>query len=143
MKGLAIVLFALLTVQIASAKSTEFTDKEKSSIVDNLTNAIASGNTGLQTSGALVLSDLIKESYLRGSDASKAMIPLLKILRNGKTERERIVAAVALYRLGNEIGIYQLRGVALFSSDKKLATICKNLYYTYHVLHGSKYLVNF
>jgi hypothetical protein len=64
-------------------------------------------------------------------------------LRNGKTERERIVAAVALYRLGNEIGIYQLRGVALFSSDKKLATICKNLYYTYHVLHGTKYLVNF
>jgi hypothetical protein len=111
--------------------------------VDNLTKAIASGNTGLQTSGALVLSDLIKESYLRGSDASKAMIPLLKILRNGKTEKERIVAAVAIYRLGNEIGVYQLRGVALSDSNKKLATICKNLYYTYHVLHGTKYLINF
>jgi HEAT repeat protein len=143
MKGLAIVLFALLTVQTVSAKSTGFTDKQKSSIVDNLTKAITSENTGLQTSGALILSDLINGSYLEGSDATKAMIPLLKILRSDKTERERIVAAVALYQLGNKIGIYQLRGVALFDSNKRLATICKNLYYTYHKLHGTEYLINF
>lgn len=143
MKGLAIILFALLTVQIASAKSTAFTDKEKSLIVDNLTKAITSENTGLQTSGALVLSDLINKSYLEGSDASKAMIPLLKILRSDKSEMERIVAAVALYQLGNAIGIYQLRGIALFDSNKKLANICKNLYYSYHKLHGTEYLINF
>lgn len=143
MKGLIILLVTLFTMQIASAEPTRLTDKEKSSIVDNITMAITSGNTGLQTSGALVLSDLIRDSYLEGSDASKATIPLLKILNSDKTERERIAAAVALYQIGNAIGIYQLREVARFDSNKKLANICKNLYYSYHLLHGTEYLVNF
>lgn len=143
MKTLIIVLFALFAVQTLSAQVTEFPVEKKSTIVDNLTTAIVSENTGLHTSGALVLSDLINESHLESSDASKAMIPLLKLLKNGKTEEERIAAAVALYRLGNPIGIYRLRGVAVFDDNEHVANICKNLYYTYHKLHGTEYLVRF
>ena len=88
------------------------------------------------------MSELITESYLESGDASKAMIPLLKLLKNGKTDGERIAAAVALYQLGNPIGIYQLRGVAVFDDNEKVATACKNLYYTYHKLQGTEYLVN-
>ncbi len=143
MKTLLIVLFALIAVQTLSAQVTEFPVEKKSAIVDNLTTAIVSENTGLHTSGAFVLSELIIESYLESSDASKAMIPLLKLLKNGKTDGERIAAAVALYHLGNAIGIYQLRGVAVFDDNEKVATACKNLYYTYHKLQGTEYLVNF
>ena len=142
MKTLLIVLFALIAVQTLSAQVTEFPVEKKSAIVDNLTTAIVSENTGLHTSGAFVLSELITESYLESSDASKAMIPLLKLLKNGKTDEERIAAAVALYQLGNAIGIYQLRGVAVFDDNEKVATACKNLYYTYHKLQGTEYLVN-
>jgi len=143
MKTLIIVLFALFAVQTVSAQATEFPVEKKSAIVDNLTTAIVSENNGLHTSGALVLSDLINDSYLETSDASKAMIPLLQLLNNGKTEQERIAAAVALYQLGNPIGIYQLRGVAVFDDNENVATICKNLYYSHHKLQGTEYLVRF
>jgi hypothetical protein len=120
-----------------------FSEEKKSLIVDNLEKAIGSENTGLHTSGALVLSELIYDSYLDKDDASEVMIPLIKLLKNGETEEERIAAAVALYQLGNSVGIYQLRNVGVFDSNEKIATICKNLYYTYHKLNGTEYLVSF
>jgi HEAT repeat protein len=141
MKTLITLLFALLVVHTLSAQVTEFPAERKSAIVDNLTVGIESDNTGLHTSAALVMYDLINESYLESSDASKAMIPLLKILNEGKTDEERIAAAVALYQLGNPIGIYRLRGVAVFDNNERVATICKNLYVSYHKLHGTEYLI--
>jgi len=50
---------------------------------------------------------------------------------------------MALFQLGNPIGIYQLRGVAVFDDNEKVATVCKNLYYSYHKLHHTEYLVSF
>lgn len=143
MKTLITLLFALLVVHSLSAQVTEFPVEKKSAIVDNLTVGIESDNTGLHTSASLVMYDLINESYLESSDASKAMIPLLKLLNEGKTDEERIAAAVALYQLGNPIGIYRLRGVAVFDDNERVASICKNLYYSYHKLHGTEYLASF
>jgi len=143
MKTIMTLLFALLVVHTLSAQVSEFPAEKKSAIVDNLTVGIESDNTGLHTSAALVMYDLINESYLKSDDASKAMVPLLKLLKNGKTNEERIAAAVALYELGNPIGIYRLRGVAVFDDNEKVATVCKNLYYTYHKLHGTEYLASF
>jgi len=142
MKTLLKVILALLAVQTLSAQPAVFSAEKKSDVVDNLTNAIKSDNTGLQTSGALVLSTLISDSYLESGDASLAMIPLLKMLREGNTDEERIAAAVALYNLDNQIAIYQLRGVAVFDDNEKVATVCRNLYYSYHKLHGTEYLVS-
>ena len=143
MKTIFTVLLTLLVVHALSAQVTEFPAEKKSAIVDNLTVGIESDNTGLHTSSALVMYDLINESYLESSDASKAMIPLLKLLNEGKTDEERIAAAVALYQLGNPVGIYRLRGVAVFDDNERVATICKNLYYSYHKLHGTEYLAAF
>ncbi len=143
MKTIMTLLFALLVVHTLSAQVSEFPAEKKSAIVDNLTVGIKSDNAGLHTSSALVMYDLINESYLESDDASKAMVPLLKLLNNGKTNEERIAAAVALYELGNPIGIYRLRGVAVFDDNEKVATVCKNLYYTYHKLHGTEYLASF
>ncbi|MCW8803828.1 MAG: hypothetical protein OQK57_05460 [Ignavibacteriaceae bacterium] len=143
MKTLITVILTLLVVQSLTAQIPEFPAEKKSVIVDNLTVGIESENTGLHTSAALVMYDLINEAYLESTDASKAMVPLLKMLKEGKTDEERIAAAVALYELGNPIGIYRLRGVAVFDDNERVATICKNLYYTYHKLHGTEYLVAF
>jgi hypothetical protein len=143
MKTLLSLFFSLLVVQTLSAQEPEFPENKKSLIVDNLTVGIKSENNGLHTSAALVIYELINESYLESDDASKAMIPLLKLLKNGKTEEERIAAAMALFQLGNPIGIYQLRGIAVFDDNEKVATVCKNLYYSYHKLHGTEYLVTF
>ena len=143
MKTLIIVVFALLLAPALSAQVTEFSVEKKSAIVDNLNNGIISDNSGLQTSAALVLYDLINASYLQSDDASKAMIPLLKMLDNGKTDEERIAAALALYKLGNNIGIYRLRGVAIYDDNAKVAKVCKNLYYSYHKLNGTESFLDF
>ena len=143
MKTSITVFFALLVVQTLSAQVNEFQKSKKSAVADNLTVGIKSENTGLHTSAALVMCSLISESYLESDDASEAMIPLLMILKNGNTDEERIAAAMALFQLGNPIGIYQLRGVAVSDENEKVATICKNLYYSYHKLHGTEYLASF
>ena len=143
MKALAVLFFALIAVQAVQAQSAEFTVEKKSAIVDNLTVGIKSENTGLHTSASFVLSDLVNDGYLNAEDASKALIPLLKLLKYGETEEVRIAAALALYQLGDEIGIYQLRGVGKYDDNEKVAIVCKNLYYTYHKLNGTEYLVSF
>ena len=143
MKTYITMFFALLVVQALSAQVPEFPENNKSVIVDNLIVGIKSENTGLHTSAALVMYALISESYLESDDASEAMIPLLKLLKNGNTDEERIAAAIALFQLGNPIGIYQLRGIAVFDDNERVATICKNLYYSYHKLHGTEYLASF
>ncbi|MCZ7609859.1 MAG: hypothetical protein M5U17_06795 [Ignavibacterium sp.] len=142
MKKSLALLFALIVVTTLKAQVTEFPDEKKAAIVDNLTVGIKSENIGLHTSSAFVMYDLIKESYIESSDANKAMIPLLQVLNNGKTDEERIAAAFALYQLGNPIGIYQLRGVAVFGDNHRVSEICKNLYVTYHRLNGTEYLIS-
>ncbi|MFZ2322726.1 MAG: hypothetical protein WAV89_03410 [Ignavibacteriaceae bacterium] len=143
MKNLIIVLIALVLFPAMSANAGKFTEEKKSAIVDNLAEGIVSENCGLRTGSANVLSDLINNSYLESDDASKAMIPLLRMLENGETECERIAAAVALYKLGNGIGIYRLRGVAQFDDNEKVSQVCKNLYYSYHILNGTEYFIDF
>lgn len=143
MKSVFVVLLVILGVQTLLAQPAEFSEEKKSAIVDNLTVGIESENTGLHTSASFVLSDLVKDGYLEAGDGSKAMIPLLRLLKYGQTEDERIAAAVALFQLGNEIGIYQLRGVARYDDNEKVATVCKNLYYSFHKLHKTEYLISF
>lgn len=144
MKKLIALFIALVLIPVASITAGDLNkEKEKkSAAVDNLTVGITSDNSGLKTSSANVLSNLISDAYLEDSDARKAMIPLLQMLENGKNDCERIAAAVALYKLGNGIGIYRLRGVALFDDNEKVSKVCKNLYYTFHKLNGTEYLID-
>jgi len=143
MKTLIIVLTALILVSFVSAQTEQFPQEKKSAIVDNLNVGIRSTNYGLRTSSADILYDLIDEAYLESDDASEVMIPLLIMLEKGQTDEERISAALALFKLGNNIGIYRLRGVAIFDDNERVSKICKNLYYSYHKLHGTEYLIDF
>lgn len=142
MKTLFMLLMLMLPVSVIFSQSENLSSTQKSEIVDNLNVGINSDNNGLRTSSADVLSDLVNDKYLDKSDASKSMIPLLIMLENGKSDEERISAALALYNLGNPIGIYRLRGVAVYDNNEKVSTVCKNLYYTYHKLNGTEYLVD-
>ena len=137
-----IFLFVTLVLVSTGLPQTALDPGQKAEIVDNLNVGIKSDNYGLRTSSADVLFDLIDDDYLQSEDASKAMIPLLVMLENGKTDEERISAALALFNLGNSIGIYRLRGVAIFDDNEKVSKICKNLYYSYHKLNGTEYLID-
>ena len=138
MKTLFMLLMLMLPVSVVFSQSENLSSTQKSEIVDNLNVGINSDNNGLRTSSADVLSDLVNDKYLDKSAASKSMIPLLMMLENGKSDEERISAALALYNLGNPIGIYRLRGIAVYDNNEKVSTVCKNLYYTYHKLNGTE-----
>ena len=143
MKPLMTVLVSLMFLLTGLAQEVEFSAEKKSVVVDNLTNGIVADNIGLNASSATVLFNLINEGYLESDNCSKAMIPLLKLLENGKTDEVRIAAALALYQLGNNIGIYRLRGVARFDDNERISSICKNLYYSYHKINGTEYFIDF
>ena len=143
MKSLMTVLVSLLFLLTGLAQEVEFSAEKKSVIVDNLANGIVADNSGLNASSANVLYDLIDYRYLESDNCSKAMIPLLRLLSNGETDEVRIAAAFALSKLGNSIGIYRLRGVAIFDENEKVSSICKNLYYSYHKINGTEYFLNF
>jgi len=142
MKTLIMLMLLMLPISVTFSQGENLSSAQKSEIVDNINVGIKSENDGLRTSSADVLSDLVNDNYLDKSDASKSMIPLLIMLENGKSDEERISAALALYNLGNPIGIYRLRGVAAFDDNVKVSMICKNLYYTYHKLNGTEYLID-
>ena len=143
MKISVVVFFSIFFMMNTLAQDKEFSAENKAVIVDNLTKGILTDNNGLKLSSAKVLYDLIDQGYLENDNGSKAMIPLLNLLKNGETDEVRIAAAVALFKLDNGIGIYQLRGVALFDDNEKVSSVCKNLYYSYHKLNGTKYFLNF
>jgi hypothetical protein len=143
MKTLLVVLFSVFFYLSSLAQDVTFSAEKKSAIVNNLKNGFEVNNSGLNASSAKVLYDLIDQGYLKPGDATKTMIPLLKLLDNGQSDEVRIEAALALYELGNSIGIYRLRGVAIFDDNLKVRLICKNLYYSYHKINGTEYFLNF
>lgn len=142
MKTLMIVLTSLL-LQLSCFAQVEISEDQKSAAIYNLTEGIKSDNGGLAASSAVILYNLIDEGYMQRDYSSRPMIPLLRLLDNGETDEVRIAAALALYKLGNGIGIYNLRSVAIFDDNEKVSSICKNLYYSYHKINGSEYFLNF
>jgi hypothetical protein len=82
---------------------TVFSEKRLSVIEDNLLEGVKSNNVGLQTSCAYFLGEM---------KSDLAMIPLLKLARNGKTEEARIIAGLSLYKIESHIGLHILKGRA-------------------------------
>jgi len=145
MKTLLMVLLlsSLLTAPLLAAGAESAKLTKKAAIVQTLNMAILSENDGLRTSAAVVVKQVIDNSIITVDEASSLMIPLLRMLENGKTEDERIAAAVALSSLDNAICIYRLRGSARFDESEKVRSVSKNLYYFYHTSHHSTYFLDF
>ena len=82
---------------------TILSDEEYHQVEQNLLAGIKSGNIGLQTSSAYFLGEM---------KSDLAMIPLLRLVRNGETEEARIIAALSLYKIESNIGMYRLKYLA-------------------------------
>jgi hypothetical protein len=116
--------------------------KSNSAIIDNLVTGLRSDNEGLRISSAAVLTHLIEKRYIHNKEASSALIPLLSMIHKEKQEEARIISALALYRLENEIGIYCLKGAALFDNSKRVRKICRNLYCEYQINNDTEYFIS-
>ena len=132
------ILFALSTafvfanepVKAASANSTStyndfsvFSEDKYDQIEENMLIGIKSDNTGLQTSCAYFLGEM---------KSDLALIPLLRLVKNGETEAARIIAALSLYKIESKIGMYRLKYL-VESDDSELARRVFDIIYRKYV----------
>ena len=108
--ALTLVLAVAFTTSVLAG--TERKDAQatfqKEQVEANLLAGVNSGNSGLRTSAAMMLGDI---------RSTKAVIPLLRMLKNESDERARIVAALALYKIGSPVGIYAVKQTARFDNS--------------------------
>ena len=101
---------------------SSFSEVEKERIEANLLKGINSSNLGLQTSSAYFLGEL---------KSSKATIPLLRLLREGKTDEARIIAAISLYKLDSGIGMYRIKWYSVHEENELVKRNFTRIYNTY------------
>jgi hypothetical protein len=99
-----------------------FSEDKYDQIEDNMLKGIKSDNTGLQTSSAYFLGEM---------KSDRAMIPLLRLVRNGETEEARIIAALSLYKIESKIGMYRLKYLAETDKSELARRVFGNIYKKY------------
>lgn len=121
---LAAVVLVLMTASIATAAdaSKGLTPEQYASAEENLLIGLASDNQGLVEGSANMLGEL---------QSSKAVIPLMKLLRDGEQESTRIVAALALCQIGDERGLYAVKRATQFDDSERVAQRCAWFYNSY------------
>jgi len=118
----AVLIIAATTVAAASDPSTALTAEQYASAEQNLLIGVESDNQGLKESSAYMLGEL---------KSSKAVVPLMKMLRSDDHESARIVAALALCRIGDARGVYAVKRATQFDSSERVAQRCAWFYNEY------------
>lgn len=127
---LCTVLVVVLTTVFATvALAGEVKDKKditlkinKELVEANLLKGVESENFGLRTSSALMLGEI---------QSSKAVFPLMRMLKYEDDERARIAAALSLYKIGDPVGIYAVKQQARFDSSERVRKLCALFYQEY------------
>lgn len=116
MKKISALLFLLLFAGslFAAAKTTT-----TSSVEDNLIVGLNSDNLGLKTSSAYMLGEY---------GTSKSINSLLKVLKSGNTEEERISAAMALVKINTEQSMFAVKQNAKFDDSERVRKLCALFY---------------
>lgn len=122
--GLAtfVTLFALLFTAETFAIGPKFFSSPritKEVIEKCYLEGLTSDNEGVQTSAAVFL------GYLK---SEKAVLPLMKLMRDGNSDEARIIAALSLVRIGKEQGVYMVGRTSLFNSSDRVRKIAEKFY---------------
>jgi len=92
---------------------------------ENLIQSLKGDNDNLKESAIQVILEL-KQAYPEFK-FNKAVIPLMRILRQHENQNIRILAALTLYELGNESGVYAVKEASKFDDNKMVRHICSSL----------------
>lgn len=116
MKKLSAIFFLLVFAGslFASPKTTKDNNVE-----DNLIVGLNSDNLGLKTSSAYMLGEY---------GTSKSINSLLKVLKSGNTEEERISAAMALVKINTEQSMFAVKQNAKFDDSERVRKLCALFY---------------
>ena len=97
--------------------------------VNNYLKGLKSDNHGLRLSCAYFLGEY---------GISEGMVPLMNMLHNEKTESGRIMAALALTKLGSEMSIYAVKQASKFDKSERVRNLCIKFYNGYVVAQNIK-----
>ncbi len=114
-------LLILISISLTSAKN-QLTPEAKATAETNYLAGLNSENEGLRVSSAYFLGEI---------NSSKAVIPLMKMLRNDESESARTVAALSLIKLGDARGIHLVKKAIEFNDFEKVRCRCAKFYSGY------------
>ena len=115
---LSIISFGTLDASVIPRTKVKITENTVSSLIEGL----HSENLGLKSSCAYMIGEL---------QLSNAVIPLMKILREEKSDEMRIVAALALYKIGTPMAIHAVKQSIKFDESERVSKLCANFYSEY------------
>jgi hypothetical protein len=119
---LLLLCFVFTSFSIAAEPVKEKRTINQELAIQNLLIGLDSDNTGLTSSSAFYLGEL---------SSTRAVIPLMKMLRNSEQEELRISAALALLKIGDERGIYAIKRAIVFDESKRVSDMCEKFYNAY------------
>jgi len=111
-------LFLLLLTSLTTASSGS-NKVQQEQIEDNLIVGVNSTNYGLRVSSAYFLGEI---------KSGNSVNHLLKLLHNGETEEERIIAALSLIKIQSSIGTFAVKRTAIFDDSERVRRICDKFY---------------
>jgi HEAT repeat protein len=116
LKSLTVLMFLfLLTVQLVAGPKKTVSEN----VEENLLIGLQSDNLGLKTSSAYMLGEY---------GTSKSVISLMKVLKNGDTEEERISAALALIKINTDKARFAVKQRAKFDESERVRRYCAMFY---------------
>ena len=118
----AVLTVAMVVPARGSDPGSDEVEARKCKAIPNLLIAIQSDNEGLRESATYLLGEFKCE---------KAVLPLMSILRGSESESSRIVAALALCRIGDSRGVYAVKRAALFDDCPEVQNRCAWFYNAY------------
>ncbi|MCP5062065.1 MAG: hypothetical protein GY936_06335 [Ignavibacteriae bacterium] len=126
MKKLSSLLLLVLTLLLSSTMFAGSNTANDSRIEANLLVGLKSDNLGLKISSAYFLGEY---------GTSKSVNSLMKVLKSGNTEEERISAAVALSKINTEKALFAVKQRAKYDDSERVRRLC-GLFYTQSLQHN-------
>ncbi len=111
---LALMIMASALV-VAGEQSRSLTPGQYARAEENLLFGLRSDNLGVREGSACMLGELRSHA---------AVIPLMAMLRNDDKESSRIVAALALTRIGDARGVYAVKRATTFDASEQVQKKC-------------------
>lgn len=120
------LLFSIAVITVLALQpilSQNFLEKANETGYDkveaNLLEGLKSDNCGLKISSTYFLGEL---------KSTKAVIPLMEMLRCNDNVDARIIAALSLTKIENERGIYMVKMEAKFNDSERIREKCDHFY---------------
>ena len=121
---ISIIILIILSAFVTYSQDTievvnRITDVD---IDQNLIVGVKTDNLGLKVSASY---------YLGERKSSSGVIPLMHVLHNDEAPEARIIAALSLFKIGDERGIFAVKRAIEFDKNEQVRNMCAIFYQMY------------